>query len=416
MPKPKVIVQIYPMLPTADRAEREQRRPLGRDRDLYHDVLHDWLDIVKAADDLGVWGISTIEHHLHSEGYEVGPNPGVLNAWWASHVKQARVGSLGYVMATQDPIRVAEEVAILDHLTEGRFFCGVARGYQSRWTNVLGQFTDSVAAVATDMGKKDDVRNREIFEERMEMLIKCWTEDSIELDGQFYQAPYPLDQGIDYPAWRGARDAGAIGEIGDDGRVRKVSVVPKPYQDPYPPVFQAVSASPDSIRFAARNGFRPTYFTRLDKMEEFCALYVEEGRKAGHEFVLGERQNMCRWIHVADTEKEYDEKLEAYDRDIYENFYVPFFPQFPDDTSSIDWVQNIKDSGIFHGGTLEQLTEQFVNAYSKVPAEFITLIWHYAQIPKDEVIHELEVFMTKVLPELEVPELTGAAVPVGGVA
>jgi alkanesulfonate monooxygenase SsuD/methylene tetrahydromethanopterin reductase-like flavin-dependent oxidoreductase (luciferase family) len=130
MPKPKVIVQIYPMLPTADRAEREQRRPLGRDRDLYHDVLHDWLDIVKAADDLGVWGISTIEHHLHSEGYEVGPNPGVLNAWWASHVKQARVGSLGYVMATQDPIRVAEEVAILDHLTEGRFFCGVAPGYQ----------------------------------------------------------------------------------------------------------------------------------------------------------------------------------------------------------------------------------------------------------------------------------------------
>ena len=145
-------------------------------------------------------------------------------------------------------------------------------------------------------------------------------------------------------------------------------------------------------------------------------LYVEEGRKAGHEFVLGERQNMCRWIHVADTEKEYDEKLEAYDRDIYENFYVPFFPQFPDDTSSIDWVQNIKDSGIFHGGTLEQLTAQFVNAYSKVPAEFITLIWHYAQEPKDEVIHELEVFMTKVLPELEVPELTGAAVPVGGVA
>jgi alkanesulfonate monooxygenase SsuD/methylene tetrahydromethanopterin reductase-like flavin-dependent oxidoreductase (luciferase family) len=91
MPKPKVIVQIYPMLPTADRAEREQRRPLGRDRDLYHDVLHDWLDIVKAADDLGVWGISTIEHHLHSEGYEVGPNPGVLNAWWASHVKRGSV-------------------------------------------------------------------------------------------------------------------------------------------------------------------------------------------------------------------------------------------------------------------------------------------------------------------------------------
>jgi alkanesulfonate monooxygenase SsuD/methylene tetrahydromethanopterin reductase-like flavin-dependent oxidoreductase (luciferase family) len=414
MPKPKVIIQIYPMLPAEDREDRERKRPLGRDRELYSEVLHDWLDVVKAADELGCWGISTIEHHLHSEGYEVGPDPGVLNAWWAPHVKNARLGALGYVMAANDPIRVAEECAILDHITKGKFFCGVARGYQSRWANILGQGNDAVAAVARHIGEKDDVRNREIFEERMEMLIKCWTEDSVELDGRFYQAPYPLEEGIEYPAWKSARDAGAPGEIGEDGRVRRVSVVPKPYQDPYPPIFQAVSASPDSIRFAARNGFRPTYFTKLEKMEEFSHLYVEEGRKAGHDFVLGERQNMCRWIHVADTEREYDEKLEAYDRDIYENFYVPFFPQFPDDTSSIDWVENIKASGIFHGGTLEQLTEQFVHAYETVPAEFITLIWHYAQVPKDEVIHELDVFMSKVLPELEVPEPTGAEVSVGG--
>jgi alkanesulfonate monooxygenase SsuD/methylene tetrahydromethanopterin reductase-like flavin-dependent oxidoreductase (luciferase family) len=416
MAKPKVIVQIYPMLPTAGREERERLRPLGRDPELYHRVLHDWMDIVKAADELGCWGVSTIEHHLHSEGYEVGPNPGVLNAWWASQVRNARIGALGYVMATQDPIRVAEECAILDHITEGRFFCGVARGYQSRWTNVLGQGHDAVATVATDLGKRDDVRNREMFEERMEMLIKCWTEDSVELDGTYYQAPYPLAEGIEYPAWRSARDAGTEGEIGEDGRVRRVSVVPKPYQDPYPPVFQAVSASPESISFAARMGFRPTYFTKLEKMEEFCHLYAEEGRKAGHDFVLGERQNMCRWIHVADTEKEYDEKLEAYDRDIYENFYVPFFPQFPDETDNIDWVQNIKDSGIFHGGTLEQLTEQFVHAYEAVPAEFITLIFHYAQQPKEDVIHELEVFMKEVVPELNAAEASGAAIPVGGVA
>jgi alkanesulfonate monooxygenase SsuD/methylene tetrahydromethanopterin reductase-like flavin-dependent oxidoreductase (luciferase family) len=38
-------------------------------------------------------------------------------------------------MATQDPIRVAEETAILDHITRGRYFVGFARGYQSRWTN-----------------------------------------------------------------------------------------------------------------------------------------------------------------------------------------------------------------------------------------------------------------------------------------
>jgi alkanesulfonate monooxygenase SsuD/methylene tetrahydromethanopterin reductase-like flavin-dependent oxidoreductase (luciferase family) len=413
MPKPKVIIQLYPMLPTEDRADREKKRPIGRDRDLYHKVLHGWMDIVKAADELGVWGISTIEHHLHSEGYEVGPSPGILNAWWASNVKNARLGALGYVMAAQDPIRVAEETAILDHITKGKFFCGVARGYQSRWTNILGQFTDSVAAVARYMGGEDDIRNRKIFEERMEMLIKCWTQDSVELNGEFYKAPYPFEEGIEYPAWKSAQGAGGVGEIDAQGRVRRISVCPAPYQIPHPPVFQAVSASADSIKFAAKNGFRPTYFTKLEKMVEFCHLYVEESQKAGHDFVLGERQNMCRWIHVAESEKEYNEKLRKYDQDIYQNFYVPFFPQFPDDTSNIDWVENIKESGIFHGGTLEQLTEQFVNSYKIMPAEYITLIWHYAQEPKDEVIEELKIFMEKVLPELEAPVTNG--VTVGGV-
>ena len=416
MPKPKVLLQLYPMFPSENRADREAKRPMGRDGEMYQNILHEWLEIVKAADKLGVWGISTIEHHFHSEGYEVGPNPGVLNAWWASHVENARIGAFGYVMAAQDPVRVAEETAILDHITKGKFFAGLARGYQSRWTNVLGQATDSVATVARYQGEKDDLRNRKIFEERTEMLLKCWTEDSIVLDGDFYQAPYPLKEGIEYPAWESARDAGAEGEIGEDGRVKRVSVVPKPYQDPHPPVFQAVSASPESIQFAAKHGFRPTYFTKIEKMEEFSQLYVEEARKAGHEFALGERQNMCRWIHVADSEKEYNQKLEDYDRDIYQNFYVPFFPQFPDDTSNIDWVQNIKDSGIFHGGTKDQLTQDFVDAYEKVPAEFITLIWHYAQIPKDEVLYELEVFMKEVIPELEGPEPIGADNPVGGFA
>ena len=414
MARPKVIVQLYPMLPTESREEREQKRPLARDKDLYHHVLHEWVDIVKAADEMGVWGVSTIEHHLHSEGYEVGPNPGVLNAWWAAQVKNARVGALGYVMATQDPIRVAEETAILDHITKGKFFCGVARGYQSRWANILGQFSDTRATVSSDLGGADDVQNRDIFEERVEMLLKFWQEDSVEVKGAHYEIPYPYEEGIDYPAWRSARDAGAIGEVGDGNRVRRVSVVPKPYQEPYPPMFQAVSASPDSIKFAAKHGFRPVYFTKLEKMEEFSHLYVEEAAKAGHNFALGERQCVCRWIHVTDTEEEYNEKLRKYDQDIYQNFYVPFFPQFPDDTESIDWIQNIKESGIFLGGTVDTLKREWEETYEKVPSEFITLIWHYAQCPKEEVIYELETFMTKIWPDLECPVSNG--VTVGGVA
>src|SRR5206468_655174 len=124
MMRPKVILQLYPMLPADGEEGRRRARPVGRDADLYQHVLFDWLDIIKAADEMGIWGASTIEHHLHSEGYEVGPNPGILNAWWAGQVKHMHVGALGYVMATQDPIRVAEETAILDHITRGKYFVG----------------------------------------------------------------------------------------------------------------------------------------------------------------------------------------------------------------------------------------------------------------------------------------------------
>src|SRR6267143_1864581 len=92
MAPPKVILQLYPMMPAAGEEDRKRRRPLGRNRDAYHRALHDWIDIIRAAEDLGVWGASTIEHHLHSEGYEVGPNPGILNAWWASRAATSRAG------------------------------------------------------------------------------------------------------------------------------------------------------------------------------------------------------------------------------------------------------------------------------------------------------------------------------------
>src|ERR1700735_4137320 len=73
---------------------------------------------------------------------------------------------------TQDPIRVAEEPAIIDHLARGRYFVGFARGYQSRWTNVLGQFTNTTATLSD--GSADDEHNREVFEERVGMVLKCW--------------------------------------------------------------------------------------------------------------------------------------------------------------------------------------------------------------------------------------------------
>ena len=135
----KPIIQLYPVLATKDEAERVALRPVGRNVEKYQEALEGWKTIVKAADEMGLWGAATIEHHFWSEGYEVGPSPGIINAYMAAITKNIRLGALGYVMSTQNPIRVAEDTAIIDHLTKGRSFVGFARGFQSRWADVLGQ-------------------------------------------------------------------------------------------------------------------------------------------------------------------------------------------------------------------------------------------------------------------------------------
>ena len=58
---------------------------------------------------------------------------------YADLAARTKFSPLGLVLPSWDPIRAAEELAVLDHLTRGRIYAGFARGYQDRWINVLGQ-------------------------------------------------------------------------------------------------------------------------------------------------------------------------------------------------------------------------------------------------------------------------------------
>ena len=417
----KVMIQLYPVIPAASEEERAALRPIGRNRERYQSTLAGWHDIIKAADELGFWGVSTIEHHFHSEGYEVGPSPGVLNAYWAAITKKVRVGQLGYVMSTQDPIRVAEETAILDHLTRGRFFVGFARGYQSRWVNVLGQHIGSCATRSPstipeserahmDPAKKAamaeaDAVNRRLFEEQVDLVIRAWTEESVEKKNGTWQIPYPYDQGIDdWPlALRGVTERlGAPGEVDSDRIVRRVSVVPAPYTKPHPPVFVPSLASPESIAYCGRKGFIPAYITSIKSAAQQGQVYVDAARESGRSFALGQNQCITRWVQFGDTLAEAKHAIEKYDAEIFKNFYTAFVPG--SHINENDIVQSILDSGLYAVGTVDDVRQQLVEQWQQLPAEYIVLIWHYAQQPKESVIHNMELFMKHVKPALD--ELT----------
>ncbi len=430
----KVILQLYPVIPAASEEERAALRPIGRHRERYHEALLGWHDIIKAADEMGVWGAATIEHHFWSEGYEVGPNPGVLNAYWAAITKRIRVGQLGYVMSTQNPIRVAEETAILDHLAQGRFFVGFARGYQSRWTNVIGQHlgtraTTSPSAAKIDpahlFGKDpqkqqfdDDDINRRIFEEEIDIVVKAWTQDSIEYKGETWQIPYPYAQGVDdWPLGKFGVTArlGAPGEVDADGNVRRVSVVPAPYTRPHPPVFVATAGSPESAAYAGRRGFIPLYFTFLNMAVMLGNAYVKAAHETGHSLALGQNQALVRMPHIGRTTEEARESIIKHDSDIFRNFYSAMGQH---KVEREDVPKAVTKYGMWVAGTVDEVRDSLVAEYKQFPAEYLTIIYHYAQMPKDEVLRQLEIFMKQVKPALDeladYPAESAAAAAGGG--
>ena len=130
--------------------ERAALRPIGRNNERYQQMLEELRTIAVMADEVGFDAFSTTEHHLHSEGFEASVAPLLLYADLAARTKRIKFAPLGLVLPSWDPIRCAEEIAILDHLTKGRVIAGFARGYQDRWTNVLGT---AVPGVGGDHGR-----------------------------------------------------------------------------------------------------------------------------------------------------------------------------------------------------------------------------------------------------------------------
>jgi alkanesulfonate monooxygenase SsuD/methylene tetrahydromethanopterin reductase-like flavin-dependent oxidoreductase (luciferase family) len=168
-----------PTIPSTNE-ERASLRPIGRNTERYQLMLEELRRLVVLADELGVDAFSTTEHHFHTEGGEVSVNPVLLYADFAARTKQIRLAPMSIVLPTSDPIRVAEDMAILDQLTRGRTAVAFARGYQKKWMKVLGQGAES----ATGQGDKGDQANRDVFDEKLEIVIKAWTEDCFSYDGQ----------------------------------------------------------------------------------------------------------------------------------------------------------------------------------------------------------------------------------------
>ncbi len=404
---PKVIVQIYPSL--GGHEEMVRRRPIGRDPEAFHTVMHGLREIAIAMDEMGYWGLSHVEHHFHSEGMELSPDPGLWNLYLGQATTRLRHGQLGYVLPARDPIRLAEKIAMIDHMLEGRLFVGLARGYQSRWMDILGQRLN-VKASRPDIAEIEE-RNKELYFEHFRIMKLAWESELLQYQSRHYEVPFPYDEGITGwpPAESMTAKYGAPGEVDEHGTILGVSVVPSCYQDPHPPLFQPFSQSRSTVAWAARNGLVPiTMFAPIVIAGWFARLYQHEAALGGRDLAFGQSMGLLRSFSIHKSRSAAQDAIEKYEMLAWRDWYGSFGHlagfRFPDEEGHIpapgeSVSERLTKVGMIIGGTVDDVKRQLDAQLSEVPFEY--LVWHlpYAVMPLGETLEQLDLFANKVMPE-----------------
>src|SRR6266849_9621617 len=138
-------------------------------------------ELAVLMDELGFYALWTAEHHFQHEGYECLPNLIQLGLWLATQTKRLKFGCAFNVLPMWHPIRMAEDYAMADIVTDGRIVMGVGRGYHTREVESFGApLLDAEA-------------NRVLFEEQLELLLKCFNESAFHHKGKRYECPPPVD-------------------------------------------------------------------------------------------------------------------------------------------------------------------------------------------------------------------------------
>jgi len=211
------------------------------------------IDIMEASGYEAVW---LAEHHFST--YSVCPSIHMMGTHVAARTKRLRIGTGVSLTPFYHPLRLAEEVALLDVLSGGRVNWGAGRGFDAKEYATFG------------VAREDSYPK---FREHLDVVLKAWTEDRLTYHGEFCHY--------------------------DD-----VEVLPKPLQKPHPPVWVA-SGSPDAIAWSASKGFSILMDPHASHRDIATkrAFYESELTAAGYS-MAGREIPMARNIALGRTQAE----------------------------------------------------------------------------------------------------------------
>jgi len=164
------------------------------------------LERVEIMDKTGYDAVWLAEHHFNT--YSVCPSPHLMATHVAARTRNLRIGTAVSLAPFYHPLRLAEEVALLDHLSGGRVNWGAGRGFDSTEFRAFGVPVEE---------------SSDRLHEAVDVVLAAWRDERVTHHGRYWQ-------------------------------FEGVEVLPKPLQQPHPPVWLA-GTSPDSIRRVAEKGY-----------------------------------------------------------------------------------------------------------------------------------------------------------------
>ncbi|MGH3244330.1 MAG: LLM class flavin-dependent oxidoreductase [Spirillospora sp.] len=241
-------------------------------------------DVAVLADELGFDGFWLGEHHFDAPGVDACPNPVMLAADLTGRTSRIRLGMAAVTLPLWHPVRLAEDLAMLDHFSDGRLDVAFSRGI----------LPGEIMNLNPDADRSDEERSRAIFAENLEIVKRAWTTDPFSWHGERYRIPWPKLK------WAGEAYKPYHGE---DGYLEGIAVIPQPFQKPTPPLY-AVSENAKGFRLAARQGLGSiTAFPTGKVLGTMRDAYFEEAGKVGLAPEL-RRSAVSRNLCVAETDEE----------------------------------------------------------------------------------------------------------------
>jgi alkanesulfonate monooxygenase SsuD/methylene tetrahydromethanopterin reductase-like flavin-dependent oxidoreductase (luciferase family) len=292
------------------------------------------------------------EHHFSNYGYSA--NPLLLIARAAATARRVRFGQAVLVAPFWHPIRLAEDIAITDLLTDGRLEVGFGRGYQP------------IEFHGLDIPQAE---SRSIFEEQFEVMRLAWTKDDFTFSGQHFRVDKPI------------------------------TVLPRPLQQPHPPLWLAVQ-SETSLDWAAANGCNVLLTgggSDWDQLDTWIARFKET---SGHGNGIGVLR------HVLVTEREADARAALWQSRWQRNVATRLrlgeeritagrndLSDYVDETSEDAWWDRV----VY--GTPERCVAQLRRQADQGVTDFLGW-FDIGGIPAEQVQQSMRLFATEVLPAL----------------